>query len=308
MGHFIRNEKNIILWIYRSLYFVHLRQNSEIEDNAMSKNDAFKIDIDGILKDKASKYYNKIPRFLINYLKRTTHQDDINGILERNKGLEGVDFMRSLVDNEFKLTLHTKGEENIPNNGKFVFASNHPLGGLDGICLSAILGEKYDGKIKYLVNDVLYYIDPLKPIFVPINKYGAQAKNSAKAINEAYASENQIITFPAGLCSRKINGEIKDLEWMKSFIIKSIEYQRDVIPVHFKAKNSNFFYNFANIRKRLGLKFNIELIYLPNEMYKNSNQSFTITFGKPISWKTFDKSKTASEWAQFVKDIVYTID
>ena len=282
-------------------------QNSEKEINAMGLNDAFKIDLDGILKNKSPRLYKKIPRFLINYLKRTVHQDDINGILERNKGLEGVDFMRSLVDNEFKINLHISGEENIPANGKFIFASNHPLGGLDGICLSAKLGEKYDGKIKYLVNDLLYYIDPLKPIFVPVNKYGAQAKNSAKAINDAYASDNQIITFPAGLCSRKINGEIKDLEWMKSFIAKSIEFQRDIIPVFFKAKNSKFFYNFANIRKMLGIKFNVELIYLPDEMYKNSNKSFTITFGKPISWETFDKSKTHSEWAQYVKDIVYSM-
>ena len=274
----------------------------------MTDNNAFRIDIDGILKDKAPKHYNKIPRFLINYLKRTTHQEDINGILERNKGLEGVDFMRSLVENEFNLKLNIKGEENIPENEKLVFASNHPLGGLDGICLSAVLGEKFHGKIKYLVNDILYYIDPLKPIFVPINKYGSQAKESAKAINDAYASENQIITFPAGLCSRKIKGEIVDLEWMKNFIVKSIEYQRDVIPVHFDARNSNFFYNFANIRKTLGLKFNIELIYLPHEMYKNSNQTFTITFGKPLSWKMFDKSKTAAEWAQHVKNIVYSME
>ena len=178
---------------------------------------------------------------------------------------------------------------------------------MDGICLSAVLGEKFDGKIKYLVNDILYYIDPLKPIFVPINKYGSQAKKSAIAINEAYASENQIITFPAGLCSRKINGKIIDLEWMKNFIIKSVEYQRDIIPVHFDARNSNFFYNFANVRKILGLKFNIELIYLPHEMYKNSKQTFTITFGKPLSWKMFDKSKTPTEWAQYVKNIVYSM-
>lgn len=273
----------------------------------MSSNNAFRIDIDGILKDKASKYYNKIPGFLINYLKRTVHQDDINGILERNKDLEGVEFMRALVDKEFNLTLNLSGEENIPKNGRFVFASNHPLGGLDGICLSTIVGEKFDGKIKYLVNDVLYYIEPLKPIFVPINKYGAQAKNSAKAINDAYASDNQIITFPAGLCSRKIKGEIIDLEWMKNFIVKSVEYKRDIIPVHFEGRNSNFFYNFANIRKSLGLKFNIELIYLPDEMYKNTNQEFRITLGKPISWKVFDKSKTTKQWAQYVKDIVYSM-
>ena len=273
----------------------------------MSQNNAFRIDIDRVLRDKAPNHYHKIPRFFINWLKRTVHQDDINGILERNQGLEGVDFMQALVDKEFRITLRAEREENIPGTGKFVFASNHPLGGLDGICLSAFLGKKYDGRIKYLVNDVLYYIDPLKPIFVPINKYGAQAKVSARAINEAYASDNQVITFPAGLCSRKRNGKITDLEWMKNFIIKAVEFQRDVIPVHFEGRNSNFFYNLANLRKASGIKFNIELIYLPGEMFKNKDETFTITFGKPIPWQSFDKSRAPSDWAQFVKDKVYSI-
>ena len=132
----------------------------------MSQENGFRIDVDNILKAKVSKHYHKIPRFLTNYLKRTLHQDDINGILSRNKEVEGVEFMRALVDKEFKLQLQINGEENIPEQGKFTFASNHPLGGLDGICLSAYLGKKYDGQIKYLVNDVLYFIDPLKPIFV----------------------------------------------------------------------------------------------------------------------------------------------
>ena len=273
----------------------------------MNHRSAFRIDIDRIFRDKASKHYNKIPRFFVNWLKRTLHQEDINGILERNHGLVGVDFMQALVDKEFQLTLNPIGEENIPASGRYVFASNHPLGGLDGICLSAYLGKKYDGKIKYLVNDVLYYIEPLKPIFVPINKYGAQAKASAKAINDAYSSDNQIITFPAGLCSRKQQGEVRDLEWMKSFILKAVEFERDVIPVHFNGRNSNFFYNLANFRKMVGVKFNAELIYLPGEMFKNKGETFTITFGKPIPWQTFDKSRTPSQWAQFVKKKVYSL-
>lgn len=272
------------------------------------KHNAFRIDIDQVLKDKSPRYHKRIPQFLVNYLKRTVHQEDINDILDRNQGLEGVAFMKALLKNEFDITLDIRGEENIPQEGRYIFASNHPLGGLDGICLSATLGEKYDGKIQYLVNDVLYYIEPLKPIFIPINKYGAQAKNSARAINEAYASESQIITFPAGLCSRKQKGVIRDTEWMKSFIVKSVEHQRDVIPVHFSGKNSNFFYNFANLRKASGFKFNIELIYLPDEMFKNSGQSFIITFGKPIPWQTFNKTRTPSDWAQYVKNIVYAME
>ncbi|MGI6049066.1 MAG: 1-acyl-sn-glycerol-3-phosphate acyltransferase [Petrimonas sp.] len=273
----------------------------------MSEKTGFKLDIDGVLKSKAKKHYNKIPKFAINYLKRIIYQDELNAIIERNKDKEGVDFMRVLVDKEFKVNLKIHGEENIPEDGKFIFASNHPLGGLDGICLSAHLGEKYNGKIKYLVNDVLLNIKNLESIFVPINKYGSQAKQSAIAINDAYASENQIITFPAGLCSRKQNGQIKDLDWMKSFIVKAVEFERDIIPVYFDAKNSNFFYNFANIRKSLGMKFNIELIYLPSEMFKNKNQTFHITFGKPISWQSLNKSKNPIQWAEEIKTIVYNL-
>ena len=265
------------------------------------------IDIESVLKEKAKKHYNKIPKFAINYLKKVIHQEDLNGILRRNKDVQGVEFMQRVVKDEFNITLETSGMENIPDDGRFVFASNHPLGGLDGICLSAVLGEHYDGKIKYLVNDILMYLKNLESIFVPVNKFGAQAKQSAIAINEAYESDNQVITFPAGLVSRKTDGTIKDLEWMKSFVAKAIEYKRDIIPVHFNAKNSNFFYNFANIRKSLGLKFNIELIYLPSEMFKSKNQTFHITFGEPIKWTSLDKSKSYNEWAKTIKDIVYDL-
>ena len=273
----------------------------------MSEKTDFKLDIDGVLQAKAKKHYKKIPKFVVNYLKRTIHQDELNAIIERNRDKQGVDFMLALVDKEFKINLKIHGEENIPAEGKFVFASNHPLGGLDGICLSAYLGEKYKGKIKYLVNDVLLNIRNLESIFVPINKYGSQAKLSAAAINEAYTSGNQIITFPAGLCSRKQNGRIKDLEWMKNFVAKAIEYKRDIIPVHFDAKNSDFFYNFANIRKLLGLKFNIELIYLPGEMFKNKDQTFHITFGEPIPWQSLNKSKSHLQWAEEIKTVVYNL-
>lgn len=273
----------------------------------MSTPEDFRLDIDKVLRKKTGNYYNKIPKFFINYLTRTIRQDEMNGIIERNIDKQGVEFMRALVNDEFKVNIKIKGEENIPADGRFIFASNHPLGGLDGICLSAFLGEKYSGKIRYLVNDVLLYIKNLESIFVPINKYGSQAKASAAAINEAYSSDNQIITFPAGLCSRKQNGKIMDLEWMKSFVVKAVEHKRDIIPVYFDARNSNFFYNFANIRKSLGFKFNIELIYLPGEMFKSKNQTFTIMFGKPVAWQSVDKSKTPAQWAQHIKEIVYSL-
>ena len=273
----------------------------------MNHNEPKKLDIDAVLKSKAKNHYNKIPKVAINYLKKKVHQDELNYIIETNRDEHGSDFMKACVD-YFNLTLNIKREENIPETGKFVFASNHPLGGLDGICLAATLGEKYDKKIKYLVNDILLNIENLETIFVPVNKHGWQAKDSVKAMNDAYESDNQIITFPAGLCSRKQNGQIKDLQWAKSFVAKAKTYERDIIPVHFQGRNSNFFYNLSNLRMKLGVKLNIEMLYLADEMMKKKNAEFTITFGKPISWQSLDKSKTPLEWAQNIKESVYKLN
>lgn len=262
------------------------------------------LDLDKVLEEKAPKIYKKIPRFAINYLKRKVHIEELNEILRIYADKEGVDFMQAVVG-YFNLKLDVYGLENIPQDGRFIFASNHPLGGLDGICLSAVVGEKYNKKIKYVVNDVLYFIRNLQPIFLPVNKYGRQSKQATTTLNEAYDSDDQIITFPAGLCSRKERGYIYDLPWQKNFIVKAVESKRDVVPVYFNAKNSNFFYRFANIRKSLGINFNIELILLPDEMFKNKNTNFSITFGEPIPYSRFDNSRNPSQWAEYVKEIAY---
>lgn len=264
------------------------------------------IDLDQILESKAPGLYKKMPRFVINYLKRKIHIDELNDILDRYADRDGVDFMTSVVD-YFNLKLNIHGLENIPKEGRFVFASNHPLGGLDGICLSAIIGEMYNKKIRYQVNDLLLNIRNLQSIFLPINKIGKQSKENAEKINAAFESDNQIITFPAGLCSRKEKGIICDLEWKKNFVQKAIESKRDIVPIYFDGANSNFFYRFANIRKKLGFKFNIEMLFLPDEMFKNKNKTFNIIFGKPIPHTCFDKSKNAQQWAEYVKDQSYAL-
>ncbi len=264
------------------------------------------LDLDKVLQEKAPGIYNKTPRFVINYLKRKIHLDELNEILTIYADKFGVDFMEAVVG-YFNLNLVVKGLENIPKDGRYIFASNHPLGGLDGICLSAVIGEKFDKKIKYVVNDVLYFIKNLQPIFLPVNKYGKQSKQNTAKINEAYNLDDQIITFPAGLCSRKEKGRIYDLPWQKNFIQKAIESKRDIVPVYFEGKNSNFFYRFANIRKRLGIKFNIELIFLPDEMFKNKGETFTITIGEPIPYTHFDSSKSARQWAGYVKEKSYSL-
>lgn len=264
------------------------------------------IDIKQILKQKAPSIAKRIPGFIVDYLIRTVHQDELNDILTRYHDKDGVAFMQELIG-YFDLTLELVGEENIPADGRYIFASNHPLGGLDGICLSAVVGKRFDGRIRYLVNDLLLYLPNLRSIFVPINKHGAQGKENAKRIDEAYASENQIITFPAGLCSRKQNGKIEDSEWKKSFIQKAVEHERDIIPVYFEGYNSIFFYNLTRLRKALGIKMNYEMIYLPDEMFHSKHKTYRIYFGTPIPYQTFDSSKKPAGWAEWVKGIVYNL-
>lgn len=269
----------------------------------MKHEQPIKIDIAKVLKTKAPK--TKVPRFIVNYLRRIAHEDEFNIFFEQNPHLKNLDF----IEAAFKyLDVNTdiEGKENLPpKEGKYIFASNHPLGGLDGVATGYLLGKEYDGKIRFFSNDLLMNLHPLRDMFVPVNKVGSQSKGHADLMRQLYESDNHLITYPAGMCSRKINGKITDLEWKKNFISKAVQFQRDVVPIYFEGRNSDFFYNLANLRKFLGIKFNVEMMYLADEMFRQKGKKFTIRIGKPIPWQTFDTSKTQAGWAQWVKDIVY---
>lgn len=272
----------------------------------MADDALFLIDIDRILREKAPKQYKYIPRFVISYLKKIVHQEELNVFLRESKDKVGVDFLKACVEFlDAKLVI--KGEENLPKEGLYTFVSNHPLGGQDGVALGYILGSFYQGKVKYLVNDLLMNLHGLAPLCIPINKTGKQSRDFPRIVEAGFKSDNQLIMFPAGLCSRRQNGVIRDLEWKKTFIVKSVESQRDVVPIHFEGRNSDFFYNLANLCKTLGIKFNIAMLYLADEMLKNRHKTFTVTIGKPIPWQTFDRSKSPQQWAQYVQDIVYKL-
>ena len=272
----------------------------------MADDSLFLIDIDKVLREKAPKYYKYIPKFVVSYLKRIVHQEELNVFLRDSKDKVGVDFLKACLE-FLDANIVVKGEENLPKEGLYTFVSNHPLGGQDGVALGYILGSFYNGKVKYMVNDLLMNLQGLAPLCIPINKTGKQAKDFPRMVEAGFASDDQLIMFPAGLCSRRQNGVIRDLDWKKTFVVKSVQAHRDVVPIHFEGRNSNFFYNLANICKFLGIKVNIAMLYLADEMLKNRHKTFTVTIGKPISWQTFDKSKTPTEWAAYVKDIVYKL-
>jgi len=264
-----------------------------------------KINIREIFKVKNPGLAKFIPGFIYSYIERVVHQKEINDALPILGDKMGLDFANAIID-LFKVKVVVKGEENIPNEGRFIFAANHPLGGLDGLVFAKVVGEKHPN-LQFLVNDILMNLKNLEPIFAPVNKHGKQSVQYVKRIEEIYKSDAQVLNFPAGLCSRKINGKITDLEWMKSFVAKAVQHKRDVVPVYIDGSNSKFFYNLSNIRIGLGVKVNLEMFYLPDEMFKQKGKTITLTFGKPISYTTFDKSLSPHDWAKKVKDHVYNL-
>lgn len=237
-------------------------------------------------------------------MERTIHEDDINDIMTRFSDLKGLDFVDALIK-DLGVNVELKGAVNIPIDESVIFASNHPLGGLDGIAFMHAIGQ-YRKDVKFLVNDILMNVGNLQPLFIPVNKLGGQGKSGIAAIEEAYASDSALLVFPAGLVSRKQgDGRIEDLEWKKSFINKAKKYKKDIVPVYIEGKNSNFFYNFARLRQKIGLKANLEMLYLPDEMFSQRNQTVTIVIGKKISYTHFDQSKGEKKWAEEVKRLVY---
>lgn len=267
------------------------------------------IDIENVLKTKLGKKERFLPRFVVKWLKKIIHQDEINEFLSREGDKQGVEWLWDCVE-FLDMKLIVKGKENLPpaDDGKlYTFVSNHPLGGQDGVALGAVLGKQYDGRIKYLVNDLLMNLYGLAPLCIPINKTGRQGRSFPAIVKAGFASDNNIIMFPAGLCSRKHRDGIYDLEWKKAFVLKSVETQRDVVPIHFSGNNSQRFYRIANICKRLGLKVNIAMLFLVDEMFKNRHKTFTITIGKPIPWQRFDSKFTPLMWANQVRDEVYIL-
>ena len=263
------------------------------------------IDVEKIIKGKNPALLKWTPSFLIKYLKKTIHQEDINQILEENKNKFGYDFCQDII-NRFNIKVEIEGTENIPEKGGCILAANHPLGGMDALAIVTAMNP-HRKDLQFIVNDILLNLRNLKGLFVGVDKHGVNSKESLKKLDELFASEKAIFVFPAGLVSRRSKKVIKDLEWKKTFITRSKKYKKPIIPVYVNGSLTNFFYNLSNFRTRIGIKANIEMLYLAKETFKQKDKTIRIVFGKPIPSTTFDKSKSDKDWANWVKENVYQL-
>ena len=272
-----------------------------------SQNKDLKLDINAIIASKNERLAKCAPKFLIRWMKKIIHQDELNQILQYSNGSIDVEFADKVLQwLNVKSNVKFIDRESLDPRRKYIFVSNHPLGGLDGLTLISLFGKTF-GNIKFVVNDILMNVIPLRNIFVPVNKHGRMGKDYGQMIHDAYASDAQMLYFPAGLCSRLIKGEITDLEWKKNFIKQARKYNRDIVPIYFGGQNSKFFYRLAKIRKALGIKFNIEMIFLPDEMFKQKNSIFDVIIGKPIPISSIDTSKNLQQWCEEIREKCYEL-
>ncbi|MBR3413361.1 MAG: glycerol acyltransferase [Bacteroidales bacterium] len=280
-----------------------MEENSHIDPEAITTKH---VDIQKVLASKNV----KLPKWMVRWVERLLHVEEINYVIYNHRYKFGLDFVHAFLEGTEPHDLNVKVEvvnpECLPREGYPIIAGNHPLGGPDGLALMGAIG-RYRQDIKFPVNDFLLYLPGPAPLFVPIDKVHRNTSNVG-ALEAAFAGQNALLYFPAGLCSRKRKGgEIHDLEWKPTFIKKAVRYQRDVVTFFFDARNRERFYNLARLRERLGIRFNFEMALLPAEMFAQRGKTLRLVVGKPIPYATFDSRHSAKEWAQMVQDYCYTL-
>jgi putative hemolysin len=266
------------------------------------------INVGEVLRQRIPRYWRFIPRRLVHWLERTVCQDELNRLLRDNFPRRDADFCRGVLD-DLGVTVNFHNLDNLPpkEQTRVLFVSNHPLGGLDGMALIDFVRTYYGVAPRFVVNDLLNAVEPLSDTFIPVNKHGAQSREAIRRLDNAFASDAPLLMFPAGLVSRRgKKGVVADLEWQKMFVAKARQYGRDIIPLHFYGENSSFFYKFAKFRRRIGLKFNIEMIYLPREVFRSKGKTFDVVVGKPIPHASLDDMPSARK-AQQIRQMVYEL-
>ncbi|MBP6756934.1 MAG: 1-acyl-sn-glycerol-3-phosphate acyltransferase [Bacteroidia bacterium] len=262
------------------------------------------IDVEKVLKDKAYKLYKWLPRFAINWLKKKLHEKEINETMRLLKNDKGLEFNRKGLD-ALGAKVESTNQQLVPKTGSVIIAANHPLGGLDGLALIKSVGEVRPD-VRFFVNDILKNFKNYDEIFVAVNKVGASSTSSLRTMEDVFKTECAVLFFPAGLVSRKQNGLVRDLEWKKSFVTQAIDHKRMIQPVFIEGENSKFFYNFAMWRKRLGIKANIEMLFLPDEMFKARKDTIKIHYSKPFDSALLDKRKTDKQWSKLLYQYIYS--
>jgi 1-acyl-sn-glycerol-3-phosphate acyltransferase len=263
------------------------------------------IDIQRLVKSKSPRLAKWLPGFVFRYLKRILHQDEINAFIEKNGHLYDAEFCEEVI-RYFNITIQIEGMEKVPSSGPVIITMNHPLGGMDAVAFVAATKE-YRKDLRFIVNDLLMNMKNLSGLFVGVNKHGKNDGSVRQQISDAFESDSALVIFPAGLVSRKIKGKVRDLEWKKTFINYAKKFDQPIVPIYIDGSLSPFFYRLSRFRKFLGIKTNIEMLYLADELFKQRNKTMVFRVGDPIYINHIYPKGDDRELAQMVRGRVYEL-
>ena len=238
------------------------------------------IDIQKEIEKKFPKIKEKenfLKKSLFKIAKKIVHEDSINQFLSQNSHLKGFEFVDAVLDYfDFDYTASSNDFQNIPTSGKVVIIANHPLGGLDALCLLRLISQVRKD-VKIVANDFLAGFEALNSLLIPIDNYKIrQSKNDIKKIYEALNNEEAVIIFPAGEVSRATTKGIKDPVWNKGFLSFAQNTNSPILPIFLDAKNSKTFYTISVINKTFST------LLLSHEMFKKKSKRINIKIGQII--------------------------
>ena len=264
------------------------------------------VDIGAVLAQKAPRIARWTPRPLVDWLRRTVHEQEINRILDAYWELPPQEFIRACF-RDWEVTYSVEGLERLDPQGRYLFVANHPFGGMDGMMLADKLIERF-GDVRVVVNDLLMHLAPLTPLWLPVNKHGMQNAAYARRMEEAFAGGLPVLTFPAGFCSRRIDGRVQDIPWRTNFLKKAAASQRLIVPLFVEGELSRFFYRFNRLRMALGVKFNIEMLWLPDEMLRQRGKHFRIVAGDPVPVAELQRLGSLRKQADYLRTKTYFLE
>jgi len=260
------------------------------------------IDTAEIIRSRNPALHRLLPGWVLRYIRRILHEDDLNEFMRAHRGDPPDVFVDAALQRLGIAARVISPELSLPE--RCIFVANHPLGGADGLMLMQQL-HGMGIEFRAFSNDLLINLTPLQAWMIRVNSYGRQSRNFVKEVEEAAGGHLSLIIYPSGFVSRPWGDGIRDLPWKKTFIQLAVRLRMDVVPVSISGTTSRRFLRLARWRKRLGIRANLEMFLLADEMFRLNGRAYTIYFHPPIPWQTFADGQPPLDWARRIENQLY---
>lgn len=264
------------------------------------------LNIERAVTEKFPKFQQKNPwirKPTLGFLRKISHEQEVNQFLETHQDLKGFDFIEQVLEYfNFSYSISHRDRKNIPATGRVVIVANHPLGALDGLALLKLVGE-IRRDVKIIANDMLMKFSAVDSLFLPVDNISKSTqKSSITRIVDCLKNDEAVIVFPAGEVSRIRPNGVKDGKWNSGFLSFAKKSNAPILPIYVGAKNSPLFYSCSMVYKPLSG------MMLAHEMFKQSSKTISMQVGEPIPYQQIANLPIVkSEKAKLIRRHLYRI-